>query len=62
MRLRTPLQEAVSCAFDCFHGARDRLDDDEWSAFVAVLVELAEREAARLAIGEALRATREADG
>jgi hypothetical protein len=61
VRLRpTPLQEAVSCAFECFHEARDRLDHAAWAA-LAVLVELSQREAARLAFGEAVRATRVED-
>ena len=55
---QTPLQDAVSCAFACFYEARDCLDDDAWSAFVAVLVELSQREASRLAVGEAIRALR----
>ncbi len=57
----TPLQQAVSCAFSCFHEAHEHLDSDQWSAYVAVLVELATREAARLAVGEAIRAAREMD-
>jgi hypothetical protein len=55
----SPLQEAISCAFSCFHEARDRLDGAAWSAYVAVLVELSQREASRLALGEVLRALRE---
>lgn len=55
----TPLQDAIGCAFSCFHDARDHLDGDSWAAFVAVLLELAQREAERLALGEALRALRE---
>jgi hypothetical protein len=54
----TALQDACACAFQCFHEARERLDEDQWSVFVAILVELAQREAARLAFAEALRATR----
>lgn len=56
---QTPLQEAVSCAFSCFCEARDRLDSDAWGAYVAVLFELFQREASRLALGEALRALRQ---
>ncbi len=56
---QTPLQEAVSCAFSCFHEARDSLDGDAWAAYVAVIVELAQREASRLALGEAVRALRQ---
>jgi len=55
----TPLQGAIACAFRCWYESRDDLDGDEWAAFVAVLVELSQREAARLALGEALRALRE---
>lgn len=55
----TPLQQAVACAFQCWYESRDGLDGNEWAAFVAVLVELSQREAARLAFGEALRAIRQ---
>ena len=57
----TPLQEAVGCAFGCWQDARERLGDDAWCAYVAVVLELSRREAGRLAVGEAIRATREGE-
>jgi hypothetical protein len=56
----TPLQLATQCAADCLLGARESLSDPEYAYFVSVLLELAVREAERLAYGEALRARREA--
>jgi hypothetical protein len=56
---RTQLQLATSCAAACLTDAREILDEATFSAFVAILIELAQREAARLALGEALRAARE---
>lgn len=55
----TALQEALVCEFDCFRGNRATLSAEEWSAYVWVSVELFVREASRLAVDEALRATRE---
>jgi hypothetical protein len=55
----TALQQAIGCAFECFHDAHERLDGDAWAAYVEMLLRLSQREATRLAFGEALRALRE---
>jgi hypothetical protein len=56
----TPLQAAIRCAFECWYAARDELDENAWPAFVMTMSELTQRETARLALGEAIRAKRAA--
>ena len=54
----TALQDAVRRAFDVVADERDKLSDEEYRAFVAILHERVEGEIVRLARGEALRLTR----
>jgi hypothetical protein len=56
----TPLQRETSAILDRLYGARERLAEVEYLAFTATLQEALARELARLALGEALAATREA--
>ena len=58
MPLPTLWQEAASCARACLDDARERLDEDAYSVYVALLVTLAFKEADRLLAGEAYRAAR----
>jgi hypothetical protein len=55
----TPLQTWLAAAFGLLEDARTELDDSSWSSFVAILTERIGIEAARLIVGEALRATRD---
>jgi hypothetical protein len=54
----TPLQEWIGALFDMLADARDQLDDVAYSWFIAIGTERIGLEAARLAVGEALCATR----
>ena len=56
----TPLQARMVALFAVLAAAREELDDQAYAAFVAIATELVMREGARLAVGEALRAVREA--
>jgi hypothetical protein len=56
----TPLREGISCALSCRDSARETLDDEAYSVYVAASLEIYTRENARLVHGDALRATREA--
>jgi hypothetical protein len=54
----TALQSWTSALFDLLVDARDELDSEAYEWFVAIGTELFGLEAARLAVGEALRAKR----
>jgi hypothetical protein len=56
----TPLQVWTRALFALLADARDELDDDTYSSFVAIATERIGIEAARLIVGEALHATRDA--
>ncbi len=56
----TPLQVWLRAAFDVLEDARGELTDEEYAGFVWVLCDRVGLEAARLAVGEALRVAREA--
>jgi hypothetical protein len=56
----TPLQTALKALVDVLVEAREDLDDESYSWLIAVACELVGVEAARLAVGEALRAQRRA--
>jgi hypothetical protein len=56
----TPLQVQLAAAFNVLDYARSKLDDDAYTVFVGILLERLQIEAARLVVGEALRATRRA--
>lgn len=56
----TPLQVWTRALFTLLADARDELDEDAFSSFVAIATERIGIEAARLIVGEALRATRDA--
>jgi hypothetical protein len=55
----TPLQRRLAAILAEVQGARAELSDDQWRAFVEILTDVLGNEAARLLLGEALRATRE---
>jgi hypothetical protein len=56
----TPLQIWTRALFALLGDVRDELDESAYSSFVAIACERIGIEAARLAVGEALNATREA--
>ncbi len=56
----TPLQRALTALYLLLEDARDRLDEETYEAFVFVATERIGIEAARLAVGEAVRAKRAA--
>jgi hypothetical protein len=55
----TPLQRRLAAILVEVRGAQAELSDDQWRAFVEILTDVLGHEAARLLLGEALRATRE---
>jgi len=55
----TPLQAWTRAIFSLLAEARDELSDDEYEAFVMIICDRIGLEAARLFLGEALRATRD---
>jgi hypothetical protein len=55
----TPLQFFVRALADALFGAREELTDEQYECFVWIATEMIGLEAARLAVGEALRALRE---
>ncbi|MDQ3380552.1 MAG: hypothetical protein M3546_09550 [Actinomycetota bacterium] len=57
---RTPLQVWTAALFNLLADAREELDDTSYVAFASIVVERVEIEAARLAVGEAVRAKRAA--
>ena len=57
----TPLQAYTAALGDLVLDARDELSSEQYGWFVGVPVELVGLEAARLFVGEALRAAREVD-
>ena len=57
----TPLQVFVRALGDLLADAREELTPEQFSWFVAVGTELFGTEAARLFVGESLRASREED-
>ena len=59
MSRATPLQERTNALSDLIHDARDELDADAYSWFVAVCTAMIGAEAARLLLGEAIRTQRD---
>jgi hypothetical protein len=57
----TPLQVYTRALGDLLRDAREKLDDEAYTWFVETAVEHLGTEAARLFLGEALRALREED-
>ena len=57
---QTPLQVWTAALFNLLADAREELDDTSYVAFASIVVERVEVEAARLAVGEAVRAKRAA--
>lgn len=57
---QTPLQIWSAALFNLLADAREELDDTSYVAFASIVVERVEIEAARLAVGEAVRAKRAA--
>lgn len=56
--MRTALQRELTGTFGALGGARERLDDLSYIAYVAIVLERVIGESARLSFGEALRALR----
>jgi hypothetical protein len=56
----TALQDWLITAYLVLEDARDELDDAAWSWFIAILCDVVGIEAAKVAVQEAIDATREA--
>jgi len=55
----TPWQNAAECLRFCLEGARLEVPAEQWPAVAEYLLQLGIKESAKVAIAEAIRATRE---